>query len=636
MKKYFIFAAIAAAGLFASCSSSDDAISSPVVVDNDNDRVPIQLGIGAAATADVTRGMGTVGDLSTGSNIWKGQKVNIFMFKKGTLKLSRTLDPDGIAGYPTPIYNNTVMTTPSETANTDEGVAQEVLDDGRIKLRYYPIEQHLLASDAAGYANEPDNRKADFWGYFIDDAGTGENGVGVPVGADVDDATQVTVPFTIDGSQDLMVAKTTALTAAQSDKLTGDNADNYYSAYSARRDIQPNLSFAHQLTRLTFEFVGGTKATIGWNWDPTANAGAGAWVNSKTDGNKFTGVFVKSVKVVSNTTGNLIAAYTGNTEPKGGLISNWGTEAQLSLKSGDIDVSTDAVDAVLYTEATKNEHNSALPNAISAGAFDADQAKAANEHLQGAVSAGTVVTDANLAALNAVLDPDVAVNDVLTADQAAAYNATLTGHISAGDVSAADAIAFNDHLPGAVAIGDVKTPAQEAHVGTGKLKDLYTPAADFPDINPSNYSDNVPGMRAAWNTWGDALTVASANWSKVYALTGTVTTPATEASEFTADEVPVGGALLVEPRASYTVVAELGQYLKDKDDDDDDPGDEYYVRYMPVQFTISAGENASFLKGNSYNVKVKVYGSEQIIVTTTLQAWTAGTEQVIDTENQGF
>ena len=63
MKKYFIFAAIAAAGLLTSCSS-DDKIASEVGPNpiEGEDMVPIQIGVGQTASVDVTRGTGSVGD----------------------------------------------------------------------------------------------------------------------------------------------------------------------------------------------------------------------------------------------------------------------------------------------------------------------------------------------------------------------------------------------------------------------------------------------------------------------------------------------------------------------------------------------------------------------------------------------
>ena len=63
------------------------------------------------------------------------------------------------------------------------------------------------------------------------------------------------VPVTIDGTQDLMVA----MPNKESDRTAGGvdpevtTTDNLYSAWSSRRGVKPNLVFKHVLTRLTFQ-----------------------------------------------------------------------------------------------------------------------------------------------------------------------------------------------------------------------------------------------------------------------------------------------------------------------------------------------------------------------------------------------
>ena len=84
MKKYFIFAAVAAAGLLTSCSSSDDIASNDVgAIENPDARQAIRLNIGNVVDMSV-RGTGTVGGVGTGTNVWSGQSINVFMFTKGT------------------------------------------------------------------------------------------------------------------------------------------------------------------------------------------------------------------------------------------------------------------------------------------------------------------------------------------------------------------------------------------------------------------------------------------------------------------------------------------------------------------------------------------------------------------------
>lgn len=583
MKKYFIFAAIAAAGLLTSCSSSDDAISDVpgTPTENQNQLVPIQLGIGTITTTEVTRGAGTVGGVEDGDNKWQGQKVNVFMFQKGSLLLSRAMDPDQPANaYPSPIFNNTELTTPTDATS---GVAEEILADGRQKIRYYPIEDND-ATDAF------DNRKSDFWGYYMDDAYK-TDADGDILGVDDADATTVTVPFEIDGSQDLMVAKA-ELTTAQAAEVAGwaeAQRTNYYSSFAARRGVQPTMEFQHQLTRLTFQFLGGTKETCGWYKD-------GTWVNTAeaTQGRTFTGVFVKSVNVYSKTTGRLIAAYTSDEAlPTNTEKIAWGDadDVALSLKSADIDnAGTTAADAV-YTW-------------VNSTAAEYEALEAANQVAlakDATFPAGALIADNEGKIYKQWLDAD-------TDDEE-----------DAGEVTYKEVVLLY--------------PAQVDAEATKKLKPLYNPTF-FPEINPSSANYSKKTANAAW---GAALVEGSAHYDEVYALTATGVTDADFNPETMANPITVGGALLVQPKAGYNIEIELGQYLKDKDNNGTGIGDEYYVRYIPVTLTdTQVTTDGGFKPGYSYNVKVIVYGSERIEVTTALKNWVDGGNKDIDTEDFGY
>jgi hypothetical protein len=112
------------------------------------------------------------------------------------------------------------------------------------------------------------------------------------------------VPFEINGTQDLMIAITdtvkaaTALLAAQP-KL--DNIDSamtkIYSAYSARRLVNPKLKFSHLLTRLSFEVKAATREV-----SDTATL-------KTTDPNEKKGFKITKVTVWSKSKGNINVAY---------------------------------------------------------------------------------------------------------------------------------------------------------------------------------------------------------------------------------------------------------------------------------------------------------------------------------------
>ena len=319
MKKYFIFAAVAAAGLLTSCSSSDDIASNDVgAIENPDARQAIRLNL--ATPTMTTRGTGTVGgvgkdgDANThhSANFWAGQTINVFMFNKSdataavyytqteideataayttdnvsgmdgdaqtswmaahpaygksttdiktpasaggtTLNLTEAHDPTAAANSaPVYLYDNQTMITPGSAENLIPGMdaslakGEAMIEDGTIN--YYPPKGNF-----------------DFFGYHADDAVTGA----------VDKTTAATslwtVPFTINGTQDLMSTKA-ALTGDENTSGTQAyimaNATNhttdYYSAYAARKEVHPSLTFKHLLTRLQFSVIAGNKSAAGY------------------------------------------------------------------------------------------------------------------------------------------------------------------------------------------------------------------------------------------------------------------------------------------------------------------------------------------------------------------------------------
>ena len=239
-----MFVAVAAAGMLASCSSDSlTAGPDPKIEPTQEDLVPIEISVATPVARAATRGTGTVGgivkDDGTGTdtyvpanndgttagaqaNIWAGQKVNVYMFNKGTLDLAQF---NGAA-----IFDNAVMDTPPATETTKSGLAHyvdpAVPASGRYLVKYYPL--------TGAY---------DFWGYRIDDATT----TAAPAIA----GDKLSVEITVDGSQDVLGAKTT------DPDLSGTNPTlttaDLYSAKAARQNIQPELEFNHLMSRLTFE-----------------------------------------------------------------------------------------------------------------------------------------------------------------------------------------------------------------------------------------------------------------------------------------------------------------------------------------------------------------------------------------------
>ena len=289
MKKTYLFALFAAIGLLNSCSTDDYSAGPQAPVIDENTQAPIELSIARNTT---TRGTGTVGTDNASTNCWAGQKVNVFMLEKGTVVVAQ--DEEG-----NDIYSNATLATPDDGINPASNIAILLSIDGIPEYRYYP--------NTGVY---------DFWGYRTDGAETNPPSI---------DSTEkvITIPFTIDGSQDLMVGKAVP-TVNDEGNVMGTyggspeavSADKVYSAYSARRGIQPSILFKHLLSRLVFTIIGSTAdicldtAKI----NPTNPAYDAAYA----DNQETQGVRITDIKLVSKNSGKLyIAAVDTATHPLG-------------------------------------------------------------------------------------------------------------------------------------------------------------------------------------------------------------------------------------------------------------------------------------------------------------------------------
>ncbi len=264
MKKLFLMGAVASLGLLASCSSDDDLSTGG----NGKDGLQqIKIGMGVQANV-ATRGTGTVGAVGEKENTWAKQTVNVYMLNKGTLDLAKFGED--------PIYENTVLTTPADNAS---GIATELVG-GVAQYKYYPTTKTAF----------------DFWGYRLDDADVtaAEDRDGSATAAAIKSnkfvpytsGDSLLIGFNIDGTQDIMAGK--AVPTEEEIAKCGSE-DNIYSAFAARRDVQPNIKFEHLLSRLNFQVLAGAEST--------------------TDAN--TGVKVTGITVKSKATGKLVIAYKG-------------------------------------------------------------------------------------------------------------------------------------------------------------------------------------------------------------------------------------------------------------------------------------------------------------------------------------
>lgn len=220
MKKIFIF--LATAAMLAACAKE-----TPQVPSNDFS-APAENG-GQVAVLFNSNVIASVQTKAQGGvDAWNGNQ-NLYIYGFQRVK-------GGIDYSATPFINNVVAVSPVEGA-ADNVVA--VIDESDNKPFYYV-----------------GNYTYDFYGYYVDDL-------------DVDpiaEASGVRVPLVLTGGEDIMLAK--ADPAADVEKartngtFTGDNSWNdlyAYSAYAARRGVQPSLVFKHQLVRFTFQITSGSE-----------------------------------------------------------------------------------------------------------------------------------------------------------------------------------------------------------------------------------------------------------------------------------------------------------------------------------------------------------------------------------------
>jgi hypothetical protein len=639
MKKYFIFAAIAAAGLLTSCSSSDDAISGvtdPGIENPASDQVPIILGAGAKANVnasngarqyDFTRGTGTVGDLAshTGTNVWGGQHVWVFMFNKGTFLPSGKFDQDNKETTETILYSNNEMRTPnpseSETGDATEYVLSDV-DNGGNPTPNDATDDHIFVQ----HKYYPVKGNSDFWAYHIDDAWDTNNGAlkkpaatyftgagdqtddseialeGITVGDNGNYTTVkgVRVPFIINGTQDLMVASAWPVDENEDDIWDGSTlattSTDFYSAKAARANLQPNLTFQHLLTRLTFAIKGGDAKACGWKETATP----GTWAQPAVDAdNPYEGVFVKSIKVYSKTDGNLIAAYDYQTAGK----PNKNAEDLINWKY------TFANAAAYQTACDEWEANSAdnkvEPFDVKATKTVASIAKA--EHYGWKASSEAAYTAAQTASADNVVDATTSLYTGTSAQDAALLVvANNNKYVKLWVEDTDNSGTFND--------GDaviyrqvIYVPATTAQAGsTAKLAALYDETIFVDD--------------AAWIA---ALKWASTgNFLKIQRPTAT--------SQTQMDEVPVGSAMMVSTEEEYKLEVVLGQYLLDlsapttvEDGETAGTGNHYKLKFSPVTATIKAPAGG-FKVGYSYKVLITAYSAEEIAIKATLTGWEEG------------
>ena len=238
MKKEWLLAMCATA-MMASCAKDKT-----IALDNGAGGTPeeIILGAGQYLSAEVeqgqpmkaaSRGIGSVGDLGAANN-WNGETVYVYGIVS---KLIGDEQPT-ITGDAQFAINGEAATAP---AGTPGATVTSTLQWAKAEATAETTADKHFYYDG--------NNLYDFYGCHVDDAAT--EAMTIQPGTDLATA-GFSVPVTINGTQDLMVAMPDKSKDIEGN-LEVTTTDNLYSAWSSRRGVKPNLVFKHVLTRLTFK-----------------------------------------------------------------------------------------------------------------------------------------------------------------------------------------------------------------------------------------------------------------------------------------------------------------------------------------------------------------------------------------------
>lgn len=112
-----------------------------------------------------------------------------------------------------------------------------------------------------------ENVNYDFYGYYVDSAADPANDFDYTEPKSATESTEAvaakgSIPVTIDGTQDILVAKANpeadAKVKIDAGEFPAANLPRVYSSYASRKGIIPNLKFEHQLARFNFKIQAGS------------------------------------------------------------------------------------------------------------------------------------------------------------------------------------------------------------------------------------------------------------------------------------------------------------------------------------------------------------------------------------------
>ena len=253
MKKYFVL--LSAMLVMAACAKGPQGNGTAVPEEESSAPVPVQLQANLPAVTPVTKS--AIGALD---NWHADQELYVYCIAREGLNSNASANapldlPDPGNDKPgTILIDNVRALFPDGTFNPATPGTPQLVNVYRV-MNTEPY-----------YYNE--DRRYEFFGYYVDDAAS----VAPTVGTN-----DISLAVKIDGSQDLMLAKTDK----DVDNVTDLNPNRLYSAYSARHGVTPNLVFKHLLSRFNV-YVKSGDATV-----TDAITITSFTIKSKTDGTIF-------------------------------------------------------------------------------------------------------------------------------------------------------------------------------------------------------------------------------------------------------------------------------------------------------------------------------------------------------------
>lgn len=222
------------------CSKQEDECSD-FNIEETNTLVPIEIGANGSSifVNAATKGTGTAGYYDTNDSTWKwnNDTVRVFILRKGTLQpcySDYNSQSSGISEGDVLSYNTPWI--------AKKGAEYTSLIAPNNKTRYY-----CYGGDSI----------VDFWAYSLNQDAI----IGKPYIVDTTECLQL--KFKLNGTQDLMTASKAQIDQNSAAYLSLTSAESKYvkshtfNAFCAIKKLQPDMSFKHALTRLTFNVIAG-------------------------------------------------------------------------------------------------------------------------------------------------------------------------------------------------------------------------------------------------------------------------------------------------------------------------------------------------------------------------------------------